>query len=115
MIALLLLAVAVIMLLGALGSYFFKLSSETISIRPVALLLNWRFWAGGFLYLLSMACYFALLSRYPLSVLYPMSSLTYVWVALLSWKLLDERLGMLKLLGICSIIVGISILTLGSL
>jgi len=106
-------AVAIVMLFGALGGYFFKLSSKTISIHPMRLLRNWRFWAGGFLYAISLIGYFMLLRLVPLSVMYPLSSITYIWVALLSWWLLKERFTGKKIAGIALIVVGIVVLAVG--
>ena len=47
-----------------------------------------------------------------LSILYPIFALNYIWVALLSWKLLDERINLYKVIGIVLIIIGIISLTI---
>jgi len=49
-----------------------------------------------------------------LSVLYPFVSLSYIWVMLLSIKMLGEKMTKLKWLGILLIISGVSLIGLGS-
>lgn len=49
-----------------------------------------------------------------LSVLYPLLSLSYVWVAILSVMLLHETMNPLKIAGICVIMAGVALLGRGS-
>jgi drug/metabolite transporter (DMT)-like permease len=45
-----------------------------------------------------------------LSILYPVISLTYVWVTFLSLAFLGESLNLYKILGICIIVAGVGVL-----
>jgi drug/metabolite transporter (DMT)-like permease len=45
-----------------------------------------------------------------LSVLYPVVSLTYVWVTVLSVVIFHESLNLFKVLGVATIVVGVAIL-----
>ena len=101
----------VVMLVGAIGAYYFKRASETISLHPIKLLKNWRFILAAVLYVTSAAGYLTLLKRYPLSIIYPLVSITYIWVAILSVWLLKERMNRLRIIGIILIIVGVILLT----
>jgi drug/metabolite transporter (DMT)-like permease len=49
-----------------------------------------------------------------LSLLYPIISLSYVWVAILSVLLFHEAMNGLKIAGICVIVTGVAILGRGS-
>ena len=64
-------------------------------------------WTGALLYLLSTVTWLVVLSRIDLSVAYPMGSMNYVLVVLLSATLLDENVGLLRMAGLGLILVGI--------
>ncbi len=49
-----------------------------------------------------------------LSVLYPLISLSYVWVAILSVLLFNESMNPLKIAGICVIMAGVAVLGRGA-
>jgi drug/metabolite transporter (DMT)-like permease len=48
-----------------------------------------------------------------LSMLYPFVALSFVWVALISWRFFGETITSLKIAGIVAIIAGISFTGLG--
>ena len=48
-----------------------------------------------------------------LSMLYPIIALTYVWVTLLSYALLNEPPNLYKNLGILTIVIGVAVLGRG--
>jgi drug/metabolite transporter (DMT)-like permease len=45
-----------------------------------------------------------------LSILYPVISLTYVWVTLLSVYFFKERVSALKLLGVMVVVIGVAVI-----
>ena len=49
-----------------------------------------------------------------LSLLYPIISLSYVWVAILSVLIFHETMNALKIAGICVIMIGVAVLGRGS-
>ena len=49
-----------------------------------------------------------------LSVLYPLVSTIYIWVSLLSVKYLGERMNRMKWMGIVCILVGVTLIGMGS-
>ena len=49
-----------------------------------------------------------------LSVLYPLAATGYIWVSLLSVKLLKEKMSLFKWLGVSVIIAGITLIGLGA-
>jgi len=63
---------------------------------------------GGFTVAMVLA-----LRQGELSMLYPIISLSYVWVTLLSYTLLGEKPNPLKVAGVIVIVVGVSVLGRG--
>lgn len=63
---------------------------------------------GGFmLYALSSVCYLYVLSRLDLSYAYPFVALSFVFVTLLSWRVLGEELPALRVVGLVLILAGV--------
>lgn len=108
---LLVLAMAVLTLLGAFGAYFFKLASKK-SVHPFHIWRNYYFILAGFLYVIATIGYVYLLQGRNLTLLYPLASLQYAWIALLGWLLLKERITQKKAFGISLIIIGVSLVVL---
>jgi drug/metabolite transporter (DMT)-like permease len=96
---------------SAVGSLFLKKSAAKFKINIKKLLKNNNLIIGVLLYLITtILCIYAL-SMEDLSILYPVLSLSYVWVALLSIKFLREKMNFYKWLGIGLIIVGVIFIT----
>ena len=66
--------------------------------------------AGYCLYGLGAAMFTLALRDGELSVLYPVISLTYVWVTILSVVILHETINVYKVLGVATIIAGVAVL-----
>jgi drug/metabolite transporter (DMT)-like permease len=49
-----------------------------------------------------------------LSVLYPIIATTYIWVSLLAFYIFKEHMGVYKLLGIGSVVVGVALIGIGA-
>ena len=91
---------------GAYGSLFLKKgSSKDLRIRYI--LKNHSLIWGIVLY--GIATIFGLLALkfIDLSIAYPITSLSYVWVILLSKKYLNEKIKKLKVIGMFFIILGV--------
>jgi uncharacterized membrane protein len=69
---------------------------------------------GLFFYGISFIIYIFALSGSDLSVVYPLVSLSYVWVCLLSVKMLGERMSASKWVAVLLIISGAALVGLGS-
>jgi uncharacterized membrane protein len=92
-------------LLTAFGQYFLKLGvSNIISINMLI---------GLSLYGLGAILMILALKQGDLNALYPIVSLTIVWVSILSFFLLGEELSSHKLLGTGTILFGIFFITKG--
>ncbi|MEM4267788.1 MAG: EamA family transporter [Candidatus Woesearchaeota archaeon] len=98
---------------GAIGSLFFKLSSEKFSLSYSGILKNRFFFYGSLIYLVSTIIYLSVLSAVELSILYPLVSLQYIWISILSVKYLKEKMNLMKWSGITLIILGATLISVG--
>lgn len=99
--------------IGAFGALFFKLGSKTFSFHPMKLIKNYHLIIGFLLYGISATLYVIALKGGELSVLYPIVSIAYIWVSIVSVKFLGEKMNANKLTGIAIIIVGVSLIGIG--
>lgn len=101
-------------LFGVAAQYFIKSSGmQMTQITLPALVANWHLWAGLSLYGVSTGLLILALRDGELSLLYPVISLTYVWVAILSVLVFHEKLTGLKVAGIATICSGVALLGKG--
>lgn len=100
--------------LASLGQFLLKLGSRSVGsgFNVVALALDPRIWAGLGLFGISAVLWLKVLSRAALSAAYPVVSLSYVLIVLLSWRYLHEAVTPLKLVGVLTIMVGIALVGL---
>ncbi len=108
--------VAAFTIVAAFGAVFFKRGSAkfALSLNPlkfaVSSLRNTNLMVGIFLYAAPTPVYLWALKHADLSLIYPVNSLTYIWVSLLSVKFLGEKMNRHKWLGVACIILGVSLL-----
>ncbi len=100
-------AVFLCTIIGAFGALFLKEASAKISLQH---LLNKKLIFGILCYGTGMFINIAALRFGDLSVLYPLNSLTYIWVTLLSKYRLKEDINKFKIAGIALIILGVSVI-----
>lgn len=102
-------------LISALGSLYFKIGSEKLSRKNLKnLMKNYGLIKGVILYGISSVFYITALKFGELSFIYPLVSLSYIWVSLLSIKFLNEKMNFWKWSGVFLIITGVSFIGLGS-
>jgi multidrug transporter EmrE-like cation transporter len=98
-------------LLGAAGQILIKYGAVALrGADPLAMLTNVSLMAGYSLYGLMTVLFIFALRDEELSILYPIISLTYVWVAMLSVYYFKETLNAYKLVGISVIVAGVAVL-----
>ncbi len=68
---------------------------------------SYLIWAGVFIYILSFLIWIIILSRIELSVAFPIGSTSYIFVPILAIIFLNERVGLLRWVGIIFIVAGI--------
>ncbi|MCX6638447.1 MAG: transporter [Acidobacteria bacterium] len=97
--------------LGAAAQILFKFGLKLMpQVSPLAVLTNLPLMAGLTLYGASTLLLVLALREGELSLLYPVISLTYAWVAVLSVVWLGEQMDALKAAGIVVIIAGVALL-----
>jgi drug/metabolite transporter (DMT)-like permease len=101
-------------MVGAYGGIMMKKGADSLKLNIRALFSNKYLIAGGIIYIIGTLTYIYALKGAELSVLYPLVATTYIWVALLSQKLLGEKMNTYKWLGIVTILAGVSFIGLGS-
>ena len=97
-------------LLAAFGQLSLKIGSQNLSKSVNGIIKNYMFLAGILLYGVSTVIGVIALRGSELTVLYPVASLNYVWVSLLSVKYLREKMNGYKWLGILLIITGVAVI-----
>jgi len=101
--------------LGAAAQMCFKAGLRHMPHFSVgAVLLNWPLLLGLLLYGGSTLLLILALREGQLSLLYPVISLTYAWVTMLSVLWLGETMNPFKLAGVTVIIIGVGLLGRGS-
>jgi len=101
-------------IIGGFGAIFLKKASDKLKLKLKSVVKN-RYLIGGItFYGLSTIIFIPALKGGELSVLYPFVATVYIWVSLLSTKLLNEKMNKFKWLGILLIIVGVSFIGIGS-
>lgn len=107
------LSVMLATLLTATGQFLFKKGSEHLALN-ISLLQNWWLIGGFAVYGISAAILVISLKYGELSVLYPVVSLSFVWVNIISFEFLGEPLNSFKWAGVSLIILGVSCIGFGS-
>lgn len=99
---------------GALGPILLKKGSKNFSLNPKILIKNYHLIFGVCLYMVGTALFVWALRGGELSILYPLVSITYIWVSILSIKFLKEKMNKYKWIGISLIILGVAFIGLGA-
>lgn len=101
-------------LFGVAAQFLIKTSANSLaSLTLAALLTNWALWLGLAMYGISTGLLILALRDGELSLLYPVISLTYVWVTILSILVFHESVNPFKIAGITIICLGVALLGKG--
>ncbi len=102
-------------ILGATAQILMKMGANTLVTKnPIDILTNPPLFAGYCLYGLSTILLVLALRDGELSILYPVISLTFAWVTVLSVLIFHDALNVYKVAGILVIILGVGVLGMGS-
>jgi drug/metabolite transporter (DMT)-like permease len=118
------LSLALSILLATSGQLLLKAGMDAagveVALQPAALweliktvLGSWRLLGGFVLFGLSSVFWLTALSRVPLSVAYPIVSLSYVLILATAWVLLGERPSLVTWSGALLVMAGVSLIGLG--
>lgn len=96
---------------GVAAQYFLKTSASSLqSGQILSALASPGLWAGLVLYGINTGLLILALRDGELSLLYPVISLTYVWVTIMSVTILGESMTAAKVAGIALICLGVAFL-----
>ncbi|OYT41623.1 hypothetical protein B6U80_01045 [Candidatus Pacearchaeota archaeon ex4484_26] len=101
----------IVTILTSAGQILLKNGVNLIS--GISSIINTTLILGFLLYAIALVLTLLALKKGEVSVLYPIMSLAYVWVALLALLFLGESLNFFKILGIITIFLGVSLIGLG--
>jgi uncharacterized membrane protein len=101
--------------IAAIALIYLKKGSKNFNLDIIRQLHNKNMIIGGLLFGASVFLYVWALRFERLSIMFSLNSLTYVWVALLSMKILKEKMNWHKWAGTMLIILGIILITFFSL
>jgi len=101
-------------LFGSYGSVLFKKGSEKFSLSIDGIFKNPYLIKGALLFFSSSLVFIVALRGGELSVLYPLVSISYIMVAFYSMRELKEKMNAKKWIGIVLIIIGVSLIGVGS-
>ena len=104
------LLVAFSTLLTSSAQIFYKKGALKLPI----IFSNWELLAGMILYGIAAVMLIYALKSGDLNVLYPIVATSFIWVTILSYAIFHESLSHYKILGVASILAGISIIGIGS-
>jgi drug/metabolite transporter (DMT)-like permease len=110
-------AILTVLASGFIGSWavlLLKIGVDSVSLQVRAVLSSPYVLGGIALSLVYSFLYIIALRGGQLSVLYPLVSLNYVWVALLSARFLQERFNLLKVVGLVMVVVGVVCIGIGN-
>jgi multidrug transporter EmrE-like cation transporter len=107
--------VIVCTLFTSFGSFFMKKGVDKLALSLQGFLDAYLIIVGLFFYFVGFILLTLAFRHGDLSVLFPFVSLGFIWVALLSYFFLGESIGFLKIVGIISIVAGVSLLGLAGL
>jgi len=110
--------VVVNVILGVIGQFFLKkgmiLVGDTLTGSP--LLFFFKAFTSPFIigglgfYIVSLLIWLVVLSKVDLSLAYPLISLSYVFVILISWLFLGESMNLFRILAVACIMIGVTLL-----
>ena len=99
---------------GALGAFFLKKGSKKFNFNVFEQIKNLNLIFGVFIFGISFLLNLYILSLERLSVVYAFSSLTYLWVLVLSLCLLKEKMNWKKWLGTILVLTGVFLMIMFS-
>jgi multidrug transporter EmrE-like cation transporter len=93
--------------LGAVGQFLYKSGADQAAGTTVSYVLNPRLLAGVVCYVAVMVLFVAAFRRGgSLSVLYPIYASTFIWAALIAWRVYGEPIQPVNLIGMALLVGG---------
>ena len=100
-------------ILTSLAQVFYKKGSSSLSFNIMSILTNYNIIFGLILYGIGAIILIYSFKHGEVTVLYPIITLSFVWVSLLSIYFFNEAMNVYKWLGVIAIIIGITLIGIG--
>lgn len=97
---------------GSLAVILLKKAASKYPLRQ--LFFRRIFWEGVILFGISLLLYVVILQREELSVVYPLSSISYLITTMLSVKYLGEKMTIWKWIALAGVMMGVTLIAIGS-
>ncbi len=97
---------------GSLAVILLKKAASKYPLRQ--LFFRRIFWEGVILFGFSLLLYVIILKREELSVVYPLSSISYLVTTILSVKYLGEKMTVWKGVALAGVMLGVTLIAIGS-
>ena len=99
----------------AVAQYFMKIGMERVvdysmSWAYFRSFLNWQLGLALILYIIGMVIYMFMLKSYELSVIYPLTSISYVFTMLLAMFFLGEAISAVRWVGVLFVMLGVGMI-----
>ena len=99
----------------ALAQYYMKIGVDrlvdySMSWAFFKSLMNWQLGLALLLYIIGMVIYLFMLKNYDLSVVYPLTSISYIFTILLAMFLLGESVSVVRWMGILLVMLGVGLI-----
>lgn len=99
----------------ALAQYFMKIGVDrlvdfSMSWAFFKSLANWQLGLSLLLYIIGMVIYLFMLKNYDLSIVYPLTSISYIFTILLAMFLLGETVSVARWVGILLVMLGVGLI-----
>ena len=91
-------------LLGSYGSYCFKKAANNDNI--IKIFLTPILYMGGIFYVVSLLLNIYTLQHLPYNIVFPLTSITYIWTLIISHFCLNEKITKKKIAGIVLLCIG---------
>ena len=99
----------------AVAQYFMKIGVERVVEYSMTWayfrsFLNWQLGLSLLMYVIAMIIYLFMLKNYDLSIVYPLTSISYIFTILLAMFLLGETVSVVRWVGILLVMLGVGMI-----
>ena len=99
----------------AIAQYFMKVGMDRVidysmSWAFVRSFMNWQLGLSLLLYIVAMVIYMFMLKSYSLSLVYPLTSISYIFTILLAMFLLGETVPVIRWVGVLFVMLGVGLI-----
>lgn len=99
----------------AVAQYFMKVGMDRVIAFSMSWpffrsVLNWPLGIAAFLYIIGMMIYMYMLKNFALSVVYPLTSISYIFTMLLAMFFLGEAIPLMRWVGVFFVMLGVGMI-----